>query len=617
MALAGPAAATEPAQTPSPATPSFTDREAIRFAVRHGLIAGITIVFLAMVGMIEKFEARRLIHDVVTLGKLLLSVPPFLAAYLAVRPRIRGGQLVGFPVRRAMWMGLVVGAIAGVMTALLAAVLEAFGESIREIFIRATPRLVSILTFDQGVLVGSIIAVVGGAMLGAMGALLRLAPDRWRRVIFIALWVTLLFAVLQRILRPALVQLTQTSFVDRIYSSRFGGLSRAGSTAIFLLSLGVAWMWASRRGRIQQRIRNIPDDAQKGVRFFGLLAVLLLLIWLPQLIGSVLSNILGTVGIYVLMGLGLNIVVGYSGLLDLGYVAFFAVGGYFLAILTGANLVTSLGASVDPSFSANMSFYMALPIVVLIAAGIGLLIGAPVLRLRGDYLAIVTLGFGEIARVLTESRALEGFIGGAQGLRDVTDANLFGVGFRNPVNFYYLVLALVLVATYVSWRLANSRIGRAWTAMREDEQVAEAMGISTIKYKLLAFATGGAIGSLSGALFVVQINTVQPGSFTILVSITALAVIILGGMGSIPGVIVGALVLIGLPGLLSEFEEYRLLVYGAVLIAVMILRPQGLIPNVRRARELAEEDVEQDAWAKRSGDTGSEPPVSVRAGDAS
>jgi branched-chain amino acid transport system permease protein len=247
----------------------------------------------------------------------------------------------------------------------------------------------------------------------------------------------------------------------------------------------------------------------------------------------------------------------------------------------------------------NLSFYAALPLVVLVAAAIGVLIGAPVLRLRGDYLAIVTLGFGEIARVLTESRALQSFIGGAQGMRDVTDAAIFGIGFRQPQNFYYLVLALVLLASYVSWRLANSRVGRAWTAMREDEQVAEAMGISTIKYKLLAFAMGGAIGSLSGALFAVQLNTVQPGSFTILVSITALAVIILGGMGSIPGVIVGGLVLIGLPGLLSEFEEFRLLVYGAVIIAIMILRPQGLVPNVRRMRELTEEEAAQDAWLRR------------------
>jgi branched-chain amino acid transport system permease protein len=150
---------------------------------------------------------------------------------------------------------------------------------------------------------------------------------------------------------------------------------------------------------------------------------------------------------------------------------------------------------------------------------------------------------------------------------------------------------------FVSWRLSTSRIGRAWNAMREDEQVAEAMGVSTTRFKLLAFAIGGMIGALGGALFAVKIGSLTPASFTILVSITSLAVVVLGGLGSLPGVIVGALVLIGLPGLLREFEEYRLLVYGAVLVVIMILRPQGLIPNVRRSAELHEADAAQDKWA--------------------
>jgi branched-chain amino acid transport system permease protein len=167
-------------------------------------------------------------------------------------------------------------------------------------------------------------------------------------------------------------------------------------------------------------------------------------------------------------------------------------------------------------------------------------------------------------------------------------------------HFYYLVLAFCLLAIFVSWRLQWSRIGRAWNAMREDEQVADAMGISTTRYKLLAFAIGGAIGSLGGALFAVSLGSLTIASFKILVSITALAVIILGGLGSIPGVIVGALVLIGLPGLLTQFEDYRLLIYGAVLIAIMLLRPQGLVPNVRRSRELHEDERLQDQWAEHA-----------------
>jgi branched-chain amino acid transport system permease protein len=247
----------------------------------------------------------------------------------------------------------------------------------------------------------------------------------------------------------------------------------------------------------------------------------------------------------------------------------------------------------------HLDFYAAVPLVILFAAFIGLVIGAPVLRLRGDYLAIVTLGFGEIARVLVASSWLQKFTGGPQGLRDITDAHVAGIGFRDPQPFYYLVLAFCALAIFVSMRLADSRVGRAWSAMREDELAAEAMGISTVRYKLLAFAMGAAIGCLSGTLFAVQIGSLTPDSFGILVSITALAVVVLGGMGSIRGVIVGTMLLIGLPGLLDEFEEYRLLVYGAALIMVMILRPQGLIPNVRRMRELKEDEVAQDAWLER------------------
>jgi branched-chain amino acid transport system permease protein len=237
--------------------------------------------------------------------------------------------------------------------------------------------------------------------------------------------------------------------------------------------------------------------------------------------------------------------------------------------------------------------------VIIVTAVVGLLIGAPVLRLRGDYLAIVTLGFGEIAKVLVQSSWLQEFTGGPQGLRDVTDAAIGGVGFRDPQPFFYLVLVFCALAIFVSQRLAGSRVGRAWNAMREDEMAAEAMGVSTIKFKLLAFAMGAAVGCLSGALFAVQIGSIASASFTIIVSITVLAVVILGGMGSIPGVVVGTLLLIGLPGLLDEFEEYRLLIYGAALILVMVLRPQGLVPNVRRMRELQEDEAAQDQWLKQ------------------
>jgi branched-chain amino acid transport system permease protein len=321
-----------------------------------------------------------------------------------------------------------------------------------------------------------------------------------------------------------------------------------------------------------------------------------LLLTLPFLVGPVVSRILGSVGIFLLLGLGLNIVVGYAGLLDLGYVAFFSVGAYFTAILTGGQRVTFVGLR-PPAIGADMPFYVALPIVVVLAAVIGILIGAPVLRLRGDYLAIVTLGFGEIARVIFGSTWAQGLFGGSAGMTAITSAPIGSFSFQDdPRHFYYLALVFCALAAFVSWRLQDSRIGRAWTAMREDEQVADAMGISTVRYKLLAFAMGGAIGSIGGAIFAVSIGSLQIASFGIIVSITALAIIILGGIGSIPGVVVGGLVLIGLPGVLSELQDYQLLIYGAALIAIMILRPQGLVPNVRRSRELKEDERAQDEW---------------------
>jgi branched-chain amino acid transport system permease protein len=328
----------------------------------------------------------------------------------------------------------------------------------------------------------------------------------------------------------------------------------------------------------------------------------------PQLVGSVISQVLGTVMVFALLGVGLNIVVGYAGLLDLGYVFFFSVGAYSTALLTGATLNTFTGQG-EPAISLHLNFYLAIPIVVLIAAGAGVLIGAPVLRLRGDYLALVTLGLGEMVTVLVASPWLVPLVGGPSGMRNVSAAPIAGYGFREPQHFYYLALAFVLLAMFVSWRLAASRIGRAWTAMREDEQTADAMGVNTTRYKLLAFAMGGAIGSLGGALFAVQIGSLTPASFTVLVSIQVLGLVILGGLGSLPGVIVGALVLVGLPGLLREFEEYRLLAYGGAVVAVMILRPQGLVPNVRRSRELKEEEAAQDAWAKGEDPTAERAPV--------
>ena len=408
----------------------------------------------------------------------------------------------------------------------------------------------------------------------------------------------ILFGLLQRIIPIVFVEL---------------GFEATGSTraASGLTWLGRRWSCSWSRPR-----RTRPGTATGAARANGpqeraagpaaeasglLVAILAVLAILPLLLGTVISEVLGQVMIFVLLGLGLNIVVGYAGLLDLGYVAFFAFGAYTTGVLTGAFLNTTTGAAT-PALSADLNFFVAVWIVALLAAGVGLLIGAPVLRLRGDYLAIVTLGLGEIVSVITASKWAQPLIGGPQGMRGVTKAEVFGLNFQdNPQHFYYLALALrvargvrLVAIVDVPDRPGVERDARGRTGRRRD-------GDQYDEFKLLAFALGGAIGSLGGALFAVSIGSLTPASFEIIVSITALAVVILGGLGSIPGVVVGALVLIGLPGLLREFEEYRLLIYGGALVAIMILRPQGLSRTSGAAGSSQDEEVTQDAWATDAG----------------
>jgi branched-chain amino acid transport system permease protein len=588
-----------------------SDRETARRTVKAGAIGGIAVVYLAAIGMIGDFNARNLIANQVTLGRVLLALPAFLAGYLVARPRVRGGQVEVTPTGRGVAMGLGSGALVGGITIAAVALVKSFSpNTVHDMWIAVTPALLDIITFGHSVPVAALILILAGAALGAAGSALRTLPDIYRRPVSVALVATFMMALLQRIIPTILIELaikvgsgSPQLWSQWLYSRTFGGLTTPGAVIVFVAAAALSVAWARRGRSLRERVENLATESRKFVTAGVAVAVLVVLIVLPILSGTVVSLVLGTVGIFLLMGLGLNIVVGYAGLLDLGYVAFFAVGAYMTAVLTATG---NSGSSLHP----QLPFFAAVPIVMLAAAFTGVLIGAPVRRQRGDSLAIVTLGYGELARVLVVSDLLKKQLGGSLGLYHIPQ-HFIGVGFNDPEKFFYLVMFFVLLAVFVTYRLSRSRIGRAWNAMREDEQVAEAMGISTVKYKLLAFAMGAAIGCLSGALFSVQIGSLEPLGFNIVVSITALAVIILGGMGSIPGVIVGALVLIGIPNLLDEFEAYRLLIYGAVLVGIMILRPQGLIPNVRRSRELKEEEVDQDAWGKRAGDASAPATIAV------
>jgi ABC-type branched-subunit amino acid transport system permease subunit len=319
---------------------------------------------------------------------------------------------------------------------------------------------------------------------------------------------------------------------------------------------------------------------------YGVLVLLVFLV--PLVAGKYWNYTIGTVGIYILLGLGLNIVVGLAGLLDLGYVAFFAIGAYTMALLTA-----------PVPHNLLWSFWLVLPIGVVLAAITGLLLGAPVLRMRGDYLAIVTLGFGEIIRILSKSDALTPFTGGPKGVSAVGGPTLFGKPFNSGTDFVYLIFLAVLLIIFVTNRLQHSRVGRAWEAMREDETVSRAMGINTLSQKLLAFAIGAAFAGLGGALFASRNQFTGPEDFSLMVSINVVAVVIVGGMGNIPGVIAGALMLKGLPEMLRQLQDYRVLVFGALLVVMMLWRPAGIIPSSRRKME-----IEKDTGVVETPDEG-------------
>jgi branched-chain amino acid transport system permease protein len=338
-----------------------------------------------------------------------------------------------------------------------------------------------------------------------------------------------------------------------------------------------------------------------------LLAVLLAV--LPFLMGFGLGNawvrVLDFVLLYVLLAIGLNIVVGYAGLLDLGYIAFYALGAYLYAWLA------------SPHFGLHLPFWLVLPLGAALAGLFGLLLGAPTLRLRGDYLAIVTLGFGEIIRIFMNNlNAPFNLTNGPQGMNLIDPVSVAGFSFGKPLHvfgltlpptyfYYYLFLAFTLLAIFVALRLQDSRIGRAWAALREDEIAAAAMGINTRNVKLLAFAMGATFGGLAGGLFAAFQGFISPESFNLWESILVLCMIVLGGMGNIPGVILGAVLLTMIPEALRYIgdlqratlghvvvdpADLRMLLFGVALVAMMLLRPAGLLPSRQRKREFAAED---------------------------
>tara|TARA_B100001123_G_scaffold447509_1_gene605276 strand:- start:16484 stop:18271 length:1788 start_codon:yes stop_codon:yes gene_type:complete len=575
--------------------PGVAWRKQIRFA----LIGALSSAFIALAGMPVGLDGRSIIQPVLSMGFLSLLWVPFVMATLA------GSEVVleGMTARTRDSKDLLAGGLIGLGSAgglvLLMVLIQNF--NLRDPLVNWSPQLLNLLSFNRSLGVGVLLWLLLGLILGVLGAAMHVLPkklcSRSRTVVLSVLAVS----VLETFLTDLLEGFGLEVLTDFVYYKR-GGLEVGGALLVAALALLIPLLVGTRIKDVKKQVVDLPAEERKRVNLILLAVSAALLLVLPFFLGKIANELLANVGLFVLLALGLNVVVGLAGILDLGYVAFFAVGGYTTAVLTSPN---------SPGFSPELPWPIALIVVVVITGIVGLFIGAPVIRMRGDYLAIVTLGFGEIIRLLFLSDWLSGWFGGAQGITNIPGVEV-GIGTvkgTDPRSVFLLVLVFCAIAIYVSWRLENSRLGRAWMAIREDEDVAEAMGVNTTNTKLMAFVVGAVLASFSGAIFSAKVGSIFPTSFLMLVSIIILVVVIVGGMGNIAGVIVGALVLIGVlggpkqPGLLQEFSQFKLLIYGALLVWMMLKRPEGLVPNVRRTRELHQEEFLQDAWLKGEIDT--------------
>jgi branched-chain amino acid transport system permease protein len=528
----------------------------IRRSVLIGLAFGAGAVHIAVVGVLLMLHQRWIVIDVLTLGQAVLLLIAGGAGAMAGRP-------LG---------GLLAGAASGVPIAALAVIMDAV--PVQWMFIALSNDLFQMLTTEQGLAVGCAVLIGGGALAGLLGASWRISPAALRRAVGPGLIAVVVAGVFQELIQLILQQYEGGAVADlRDFIYTWEGLSPQGALTIFVVVAicGEIFgsIWRRRAARLEVR-----DHRRERMVWAGL--ALAALVVLPALAGSYVGQVLMLVGLYILMGMGLNLEVGLAGLLDLGFVAFFAVGAYSTALMTADS----------PHALMHLTYWEAMPIAVLLSIFVGVLFGLPVLGVRGDYLAVATMGLGEIVRVIVQSDFAAPLLGGAQGVLQIPKPSIGNFLLGNPVSLFYLTLVASAVAAFVAWRLENSRLGRAWMALRDDEDVAQALGINLIRSKLLAYGLGAAFAGLAGSIFATMLSSVYPSSFQLLISINVLALIIVGGMGSLPGVVLGSIALIGLPELLREFGEYRYLFYGAVLIVMMRLRPEGLWPSDVRQREL-------------------------------
>ncbi len=560
-------------------------------SIKIGLVAGAIGVFLCLVGMVEVFSKRDVIKDVITLGMFLLLATSVLAGFIASRRT--SDLLEGNKALSNLLAGIFAGLLTGIVLALF--VLFSSQVNLRAVFLNVTPALLELLTFGKGTS-GVWQLPVFGAVAGLVGGGFLLLSPSIRKPIVSAIMVIIFMALFSSLFRVIMVN--QGGGIEKAAKYLFSqtGLTTNGSMIFFFGTILVSILRSSQAGKVQNVVDKLPQKGKISLRIATILLIAYIAIMLPQAAGPFIAQVIVIISLYILMGLGLNIEIGFAGLLDLGFVAFYAIGAYTVGLLT----------SYGEFGLQHVSFWVAVPIAVLVAMLFGGILGIPVLGVRGDYLAIATLGFGEIVRLLAGSDFMAKYLGGPRGIIGIQKPCIGtlepfvsvdvpricnGIELGKPQDIYYLAIASALLIAFFSYRLRESRLGRAWMAIREDEDVAEALGIKLVQAKLLAYMLGAAFAGLGGAIFATLVGSIFASSMQLIVSINVVALIIVGGMGSIPGVVVGAIALIGLPELLREVSEFRFLLYGAALVAVMLAKPEGLWPSQNILRELHQEDA--------------------------
>ena len=568
------------AATPLEATTDFAPAEAASTwgdVAKIGLIGGAIALYLCLVGIVPVFHSRQLIAGVITLGQVALfgsmAIPGAFAARRArtIREAVLAGGAAGLITGGALTLLVVVGNVV----------------DLRAMFLNASPELYSMLTMGLGV-AGAWIPAVEGLVLGAGAAAFGQLPARVRSPVTRGLLAVLVVGLFAGILRAPLMSAGLVDLARLLFTG--DGLTVVGAVLVF--TIVVVGRVVRQRVGVAERVAALPAGRRAQLRIPAIAGLVAIIVVLPLLLGPFFAQVIALVALYILMGFGLNITLGLAGLLDLGFVAFFAVGAYTVGLFT----------SLAEYGLLDVPFWVALPFAMLFAAIFGAVLGLPILSIRGDYLAIATLGFGEIIAILAGSNLLLPALGGPRGIVNIPKpVDVPSTSFlAGPVQIYYIALIFAAVVAFVALRLRSGRIGRAWVAIREDEDVAEAVGVNLIQTKLLAYILGAAFAGLGGAIFAGLVGSIFPSSINLFVSINVAAIVIVGGMGSIPGVVLGALFLIGIPELFREFSEYRFLFYGAALIGMMLYRPEGMWPSSIARREL---HVGDEAPAMIAGDT--------------